>query len=96
MTRSIPHLAERVGRTRTLSAAEAARWNEQMTRILREAAEARDDLDRARATESSLLMQQQADACLALIGERASSSGQPTRSRDHARARGRCTPSEPR
>jgi hypothetical protein len=94
MTRSVLRRPEVVGPTR--SALEAARWNEQMTRILREGAEDRDDLERASAAESSRLLQQQAIACLSLIGERASSSGQPNSPRGHHRRRGRCTPPEPR
>lgn len=48
-----------------------------MTRILREAAEVRDQLEGARSTEDTRLAKQESDACLALIGTFASSAGQP-------------------
>ena len=49
------------------SVAGGARWNEEMTRILREAAGVRDELERARSTEDRQLARRQAEACRALI-----------------------------
>lgn len=52
------------------SSPDAARWNEAMTRLLREAAEVRDLLEQARWAEDRRLANQQAEACIALIGAR--------------------------
>ena len=59
-----------------------------MTRILREAAEVRDELERARSTEDTRLAREESDACLALIGTLASSSGQPAAPGHRPRSRG--------
>jgi len=56
-----------------MTRSEEARWNEEMTRILREAAETRAQLDRTRSTEDNRLARQQSEACLALIDGVASS-----------------------
>jgi hypothetical protein len=50
------------------------RWNERMTRILRDAADVRDELARARSTEDTRLARRESAGCLALIGTRASSA----------------------
>jgi hypothetical protein len=56
-------------------------WNERMTRILREAAEVRDQLERARSTENDRLAKDESEACLALIGTLATSASQSEASR---------------
>lgn len=79
------------GLSRAHSASDPGRWNERATRILREASEVRDELERARSTEDDRLAKQESEACLALIGTLASSAIQPAASRDHPR-RGRPIP----
>ena len=69
--------------TRSTSASD--RWNERMNRVLREAAEKRDVLERARSTEDSRLAMRESEACLALVATLRSSGSQPNGSRDRAR-----------
>lgn len=53
-----------------------------MNRVLREAAENRDELERARSTEDTRLAKRESDACLALIATLRSPGSQPDGSRD--------------
>ena len=71
-----------------MASADEARWNEELTRILREGAEARERLERARWLEDSRMAERQAAACRALIGSLAPpargggrSPGSPSRHR---------------
>ena len=62
------------------------RWNRQVSRLMHEAAEEREQRERARATEDDLLARREAAALLALIRARAVEPGQ---SRGAARDRRR-------
>jgi hypothetical protein len=46
-----------------------------MTRVLREAAEVRDELERARSAEDIRLARQESEACLAIVAALRSSGG---------------------
>ena len=92
MTRAARGRPEVASRSRALSSAthaasDADRWNERMTRVLREAAEVRDELGRARSAEDARLARQGSEACLALIATLHSSDSQPAGSRDRPRRR---------
>lgn len=64
------------GSSATRSASASDRWNERMNRVLREAAEVRGELERARWTEDSRLAMRESGACVALIATLRSSGSQ--------------------
>lgn len=70
------------GSSATHPASDPDRWNERMTQVLREAAEVRDELERARSTEDTRLARQESEVCRALIATLRSSGSQPDGSRD--------------
>lgn len=86
----------RAAPSRIAVATDAARWNEQMNRILHEAAEFRDGLGQARSAEDGRLARREAAACAALISARGSWPGQPAASWDRSRSRGASARTEPR
>ena len=63
------------GSTATRRASDPDRWNERITRVLREAAEVRDELERARSAEDIRLARQESEACLAIVAALRSSGG---------------------
>ena len=68
------------------------RWNRQVSRLMHEAAEEREQRERARATEDDLLARREAAALLALIRARArpdARAAEPGQSRGAARDRRR-------
>jgi hypothetical protein len=67
------------------SASDPDRWNQRMTQVLREAAEVRAELERARSTEDTRLARQESEACRVLIATRRSSGSQPDGSPDRPR-----------
>ena len=89
MTRPAVSGSQVAGRThaRSTDAAGPARWNERMTRILREAAEVRDELERAKSTEDARLAREASEACLALIGTLALPAVRPAPARGRPRSR---------
>jgi hypothetical protein len=65
-------------------------WNQQVSRLMHEAAEEREHRERARATEDDLHARREAAALMALIRARVRPDGR-ARGRGHSRAAGRET-----